>query len=71
MVTQTTVIRMMSVSTMDNFTQMLAKMSEFEQHLEAKKPISESERVEYLKVLKENNNFLEQVLIGFGPTFPQ
>lgn len=56
---------------MSNFTKMFAKMSEFEQRLENNEPISESEMSEYLKILRENNNFLEQVLIGFDFTFPQ
>ena len=56
---------------MSNFTEMFAKMSEFEQRLENNESISESEMSEYLKILRENNNFLEQVLIGLDFTFPQ
>lgn len=59
------------VNVMSNFTKMFAKMSEFEQRLENNEPISESEMSEYLKILRENNNFLEQVLIGLDFTFPQ
>ena len=56
---------------MSNFTKMFSKMSEFEQRLENNEPISEPEMSEYLKILRENNNFLEQVLIGLDFTFPQ
>ena len=59
------------VNVMSNFTEMFAKMSEFEQRLENNESISESDMSEYLKILRENNNFLEQVLIGLDFTFPQ
>ena len=53
---------------MSNFTEMFAKMSEFEQRLENNEPISESEMSEYLNWKQVRNPLPQRRRDGLAPS---